>query len=138
MPLRSLTLSAAVAVLAAGTLAAPALAAKPATKAQKAAITRAIHRSPVAGIKQVPQSKYRVTRVKISTRSSSWAVAWQVATKAARGTFQDAYVVLVRLGGTNTWVVVDAGTALVGCSIAPDSVVRDLTGFRCPPGEGVG
>jgi hypothetical protein len=37
-------------------------------------------------------------------------------------------------------VVVDLGTAQVGCGIAPDQVLADLfkTKQPCPPGEGIG
>jgi hypothetical protein len=39
-------------------------------------------------------------------------------------------------------VVVDLGTAEVGCGIAPNAVLADLLGLKagespCPPGEGI-
>ena len=48
----------------------------------------------------------------------------------------------VKLAGKSTWVVVDAGTAEVGCGIAPDPVLADLLGLKageqpCAPGEGI-
>lgn len=129
-------------VLALGAVAAPALAAHEATPSQARAIARAVHRTPVAGLRHVPTAKYRVVKPRISSLSRSWAMASLVPTKRARGTFQSGYVFAVNLAGTHEWVVVDAGSAMVGCGIAPDSVVADLLGEKpgtqvCPPGEGI-
>jgi hypothetical protein len=126
----------AAAVLVAGVAAVPASAAKAPTAAQKAAITRAVKTTPVGGVNQTPKAWYRVDRIKISSVSKNWAIAWQTATKAGRGKFQPAYFILVNPAGTKGWMVVDVGTALVGCGIAPNAVVKDLIG-ACPPGEGV-
>ena len=45
---------------------------------------------------------------------------------------------LVNLAGTRTWVVVDLGSAQVGCGIVPTAVISDLLGgdAGCPPGSG--
>jgi len=123
-------------------LSSSALASKPATPAQTRALTRAIHTTPVAGVNKIPRSRYRVSNVKISTVSKSWASASLVPTKRSRATFQSAYVLAVNPAGTSSWVVVDLGSAEVGCGIVPDSVLADLLGLKageqpCPPGEGI-
>jgi ABC-type glycerol-3-phosphate transport system substrate-binding protein len=119
-----------------------ALASKTATAAQLRALTRAIRTTPVAGIDKIPANRYRVSRAKISTVSTSWASAWVEPTKRFQATLQGIEVVAVKPGGTSTWVVVDAGTAEVGCGIAPNAVLADLLGLKageqpCPPGEGI-
>jgi hypothetical protein len=94
----------------------------------------------VGGINKVPTSKYRVTGQRVSTVSKHWAIAQLVATPASRATFQNATVLAIRPAGTNGWVVVDVGTAEVGCGIAPNKVLADLfkTKTPCPPGQGIG
>lgn len=92
--------------------------------------------TPVGDVNQTPKRWYTVDRIKISSASKSWAVAWQRATKAGENTFQPAYLMLVNPAGTKGWTVVDVGTSMVGCGIAPDAVVKDLAG-ACPPDEGV-
>jgi hypothetical protein len=67
-----------------------------------------------------------VTRQRVSTVSKSWAIAQLVATPAFRTTFQNATVLAIRPAGTNGWVIVDLGTAQVGCGIAPNKVLADL------------
>jgi len=119
-----------------------ALASKSATPAQLRALTSAIHSTPVAGINTIPANRYRVSRAKISTVSTYWASAWVEPTKRFQATLQGIEVVAVRLAGKRTWVVVDAGTAEVGCGVAPDSVLADLLGLKageqpCAPGEGI-
>jgi hypothetical protein len=139
------TSPAAVAMIAASALlvfSSSALASKNATPAQLKALTRAIHATPVAGINTIPASRYSVSRARISTVSPSWASAWLLPTKRYRATLQSIEVVAVKLAGKSTWVVVDAGTAEVGCGVAPDSVLADLLGLRtgeqpCAPGEGI-
>ena len=120
----------------------PALASKSASPAQLRALTSAIHATPVAGIDKIPANRYRVTRAKISTVSTSWASAWVEPTKRFQATLQGIEVVAVRLAGKSTWVVVDAGTAEVGCGVAPNAVLADLLGLKtgeqpCAPGEGI-
>lgn len=120
----------------------PALASRNATRSQANAVAQAVRSSPVGGIDKVPTKRYTVTRVRISTVSPAWAMASLVATKAFRNRFQNATAVAVRLAGTSRWVVVDLGTAEVGCGIAPNAVLADLLGLKagespCPPGEGV-
>lgn len=139
------TSPAAIALLAASAVLAfsgSALASKSATPAQIKALTRAIHATPVAGINTIPANRYRVSRAKISTVSTSWASAWVEPTKRFQATLQSIEVVAVRLAGKSTWVVVDAGTAEVGCGVAPNSVLADLLGLKageqpCAPGEGI-
>ncbi len=133
---------AALAIFAMFALSGTALASRNATPAQVKALTRAIHATPVAGINKIPTNRYRVTRAKISTVSTSWASGWVEPTKRFQATLQGIEVVAVKPGGTSTWVVVDAGTAEVGCGIAPDPVLSDLLGLKageqpCAPGEGV-
>lgn len=120
-------------------LATPAGASRAANAKERRALTQAVHASPVGGINTVPRSHYRVTGQRVSTVSKSWAIAQLVAAPAFRTTFQNATVLAIRPAGTNTWVVVDLGTAQVGCGIAPDKVLADLfkTKTPCPPGEGI-
>lgn len=108
------------------------------TRSQQSALTSAVHASSVGGLNRVPQRAYRVTGVRISSVSSSWAMADLTATRAYRSTFQNASVIAVKLAGTRRWVVVDLGSAQVGCGIAPDKVLADLfqTKDPCPPGTG--
>lgn len=119
-----------------------ALARKNATRAQARAVARAVRSSPVGGINRVPAKRYVVTKVKISTVSKAWAMASLQPTRAFRNSFQAASVVAVQPAGTRKWVVVDLGSAEVGCGIAPDAVLADLLGLKagespCPPGEGI-
>jgi hypothetical protein len=123
-------------------IASPALASKNATPAQVKSLTRAARATPVAGINTIPTNRYVVSRAKISTVSPSWAAAWLEPGKRYRNTFQSIEVLAVKLAGTGSWAVVDAGTAEVGCGVAPDSVLADLLGLKageqpCPPGEGI-
>lgn len=142
MSQRRLVALALLAALAFVALAASALASKNATRAQANAIAQAVRSSPVGGINTVPANRYVVTRVKISTVSKAWAMASLQPTRAARNRFQTASVVAVQPAGTRKWVVVDLGSAEVGCGIAPNPVLADLLGLKagespCPPGEGI-
>jgi hypothetical protein len=103
-------------------------AAKPATSAQLSAITKAVHTSTVGGIQSVPRSHYTVTKAKISTVSSGWATADITPTKAAQATLQSAYAFFIQPAGTKSWVLVDLGSAEVGCGLAPNNVINDLVG----------
>ena len=89
---------------------------------------------------KAPKSHYRLTGERVSSVSSSWAKADVVARPGFQSTFQNATVVAVRLAGTGQWVVVDLGSAQVGCGIAPNKVLADLfsTKTPCPPGTGIG
>ncbi|ADB49659.1 hypothetical protein [Conexibacter woesei] len=136
------TAAAAATLLAAALVAAPANAARTATPKETAALTRAIFSSPVAGIDTVAHKKYRVTGTKISTVSRSWATATITPRKRYADTLQGGYAIAVQPAGTRQWVVVDFGSSMVGCGIAPNSVVADLLGVKptadvCPDGEGV-
>ena len=137
--LRATSVAALVAT-AAMLFAAPAGASRAANANERRALTNAVHASPVGGIDKVPKSKYRVTGQRISTVSKYWAIAQLVATPASRATFQNATALAIRPAGTNGWVVVDVGTAEVGCGIAPNRVLADLfkTKTPCPPGQGIG
>ena len=126
-----------VLALAAATVdATPAGASRAAGSNVRTALTSAVHESHVAGLNTIPQSHYRVADPRVSTVSRNWASARVVAKPAFRTTFQSAIVVAVKLAGTNRWVVVDLGTADVGCGIAPDKVLADLfkTKTPCPSG----
>lgn len=127
---RRWTIAAVLGLLVALVATAPASAARRANAQQRTALTAAIKSSPVADIDRVPTRNYRVTGQKVSTVSSSWAVATIAPTSAARGTLQGGTGLAVRLAGTRQWVVVDFGTSGVGCGIAPDAVVADLFGVR--------
>jgi hypothetical protein len=124
------TLVAVLGLLVAAVAAVPASAARRANAQQTAALAKAVKSSPVAGIDRVPARKYRVTGAKVSTVSPSWATANVTPTRAAQDTLQGGTAVAVRLAGTRQWVVVDFGTAEVGCGIAPDPVIADLFGVR--------
>jgi hypothetical protein len=120
--------------------AAPAGASRAANAGERRGLTDAVHASHVGGLNSVPQSHYRVTGQRISTVSRNWAVAQVVPTPQFKSSLQSATVIAVRLAGTSQWVVVDLGTAQVGCGIAPNKVLADLfkTTTPCPPGEGIG
>ncbi|MGZ4216641.1 MAG: hypothetical protein ACXVXL_08665 [Solirubrobacteraceae bacterium] len=130
---------AALVTIAAMVCATPAGASRPANAKERRAITNAVHASPVGGINKVPRSHYQVTGQRVSTVSKSWAIAQLVATPPFRTSFQNATVLAIRPAGTNGWVVVDVGTAEIGCGIAPNKVLADLfkTKTPCPPGQGI-
>jgi hypothetical protein len=135
--LRKTLTALAASALVAGVLAGPAAASKKPTKAQAAAITRAVETTTLGGVDHTSKAWYTVDRIRISSLSPSWALAWQTATKAGEGKFQPAYFILMQPQGSTKWVVASLGTALVGCGVAPDAVIQDLTGNACPPGEGI-
>jgi len=96
----------------------------------------------VDDIDKTPTNRYTVTNVRISTVSKAWAMASLVPTKAYRNKFQAATAVAVKPAGTREWVIVDLGTAEVGCGIAPNPVLTDLLGLKggevpCPTGTGI-
>jgi hypothetical protein len=115
--------------------AAPAAASRRPTSGQAAAITRAVQTSAVAGMNRVPRNRYVVSHRRISTVERSWAYAQIQPRKRFRSTFQSAYAMLVNPAGTRTWVVVDLGSAQVGCGVVPAAVISDLLGgdAGCPP-----
>ena len=120
----------------------PALASTHATSSQASAVARAVRSSHVDDIDKVPTKRYTVTNVRISTVSNAWAMASLAPTKAYRNSFQPATVVAIRPAGTREWIVVDLGTAEVGCGIAPNRVLTDLLGLKgtevpCPTGTGI-
>lgn len=104
-----------------------------ATPAQKTQITKAVKTTPVAGLRSV-RNRFNVTGVRVSTVSDAWATARVVPKPRYRTTFQSGYVVLVR-PPAGRWVVVDAGSASVGCSVAPYRVLVDLRIGGCAAGE---
>jgi hypothetical protein len=118
----------------------PANASKPAAAKDRKALTAAVHATHVAGVNKVPRSHYKVTGQRVSTVSKSWAIAELVARPAFRSTLQGATALAIKLAGTAQWVVVDLGTADVGCGIAPNKVLADLfkTKTPCPSGSGIG
>jgi hypothetical protein len=139
---RRWTLATGLALVLALTIAIPAGASRPASSQQKRALTKAVQRTPVAGLNKIPTSDYRVTRQRISTVSRNWAIAYTVPASGHEATFQPGYVIAVEPAGTKGWVVVDAGSSEVGCGIAPDKVIADLIGVKpsraCPGGSGIG
>lgn len=124
------TLAAVLGLLVALVATAPASAARRANAQQRTALANAIKVSPVADIDRVPTRNYRVTGAMVSTVNANWALANVTPTRAARATLQGGAAVAVRLAGTRVWVVVDFGTAFVGCGIAPNDVIADLFGIR--------
>ena len=93
--------------------------------------------SPVAGLRQV-RNLFNVTKIRVATNSPYWATASFTAKPAYVNTFQSGYAVLIRLARSDQpgpWAVVDAGTDLVGCLVAPASVIRNLGLGGCPPGD---
>jgi hypothetical protein len=119
-----------------------ALASTRATSSQASAVAKAVRSSPVDDIDKVPANRYSVTNVRISVVSRAWAMGSLVPTKAYRNKFQPATVVAVKPAGTREWVVVDLGTAEVGCGIAPNEVLSDLLGLKgsevpCATGTGI-
>jgi hypothetical protein len=135
----------ALSLLGAGSFLIPAgaaLASTRATNAQASAVASAVRSSPVGGMNKVPTKRYKVTNVRISSVSKAWAMASLEPTKGYQTTFQAATVLAVQPAGTHTWVVVDLGSAEVGCGIAPNPVLADLLGLKrnqapCPPGKGI-
>ena len=119
-----------------------AIASTHATSSQASAVAKAVRSSPVDDINKVPTNRYTIGNIRISTVSKSWAMASLTATSAYRNRFQAATAVAVRPAGTREWVVVDVGTAEVGCGIAPNRVLSDLLGLKgaetpCPSGTGI-
>jgi hypothetical protein len=126
---------AAAAALSLLVVAAPAAASTRPTSSQAAAITRAVQTTTVGGMNRVPRNRYVVSHRRISTVEKSWAYAQVQPRKRFRSTFQSAYVMLVNPAGMRTWVVVDLGSAQVGCGVVPAAVISDLLGgdAGCPP-----
>jgi len=137
MAFRTMLAALGAGALALGVLAGPAAASKAPTKSQAKQITRAVKTTKLGGANRIGKGWYKVDRIRISSLSDSWALAWQTPTRAGEGKFQPAYFVLVNPQGSKRWVVVSLGTALVGCGVAPDAVLQDLVGVGCPPGEGI-
>ena len=106
----------------------PAAASRRPTPGQAAAITRAVQASTVGGMNRVPRNRYVVSHRRISTVERSWAYARIEPRKRFQSTFQSAYVMLVNPAGKRTWVVVDLGSAQVGCGVVPAAVISDLLG----------
>lgn len=129
----------AVAVALSMIFAAPAGASRAPTAKQGRDLANAVYASSVGGINSTPKTHYRVTGQRISSVSSSWAKEELVARSGFQSSFQATTVVAVKLAGTTRWVVVDLGTAEVGCGIAPNKVLSDLfkTKHPCPSG-GIG
>ena len=113
-----------------------------ATSSQAGAVAKAVRSSPVDDIDKVPTNRYTVTNVRVSTVSKSWAMASLTARKNYRNMFQNSTALAVRPAGTREWVVLDIGTAEVGCGIAPNRVLSDLLSLKgaetpCPSGTGI-
>jgi hypothetical protein len=112
-----------------------------ATSAERNAIAEAIRTTDVGGFGEAPTNQYRLTGVRVTTlpsrRSGAWATATATPRRRYRDTFQTFSVIAVKPGGTREWVVVDGGTADVGCGIAADVVVRDLTSENCPSDDDI-
>ena len=137
-----LLLTIAVAAPAIGLVAAvPASARRTAGPAAVTALTKAVHGSSVGGLNHVPRSHYRLTQARISTVSKLWASAEVTPTARYRSSLQAITIVAVQPAGTSSWVVVDAGSAQVGCGVAPNKVLADLFHARASSvcaGGGIG
>jgi len=123
--------------------ASPAGAARNATKKEAAAIATAVFSSPMGKGDPQFRRQYRAVRPRVSTLSRHWAKVDVVARPRYAGRLQGGYAIAVHPAGESAWVVVDFGTADVGCGIAPDAVIADLLGVKtvaavCPPGQGIG
>jgi hypothetical protein len=118
------------------TLVASAGARRAPSRQSRTALIAAVHTSSVGGLNKIPSSHYRVTDAQISSVSSSWASAQLTPTAAYRSTFQSVTIVAVQPAGTSRWVVVDLGSAQVGCGIAPDKVLQDLYRAKRPCASG--
>jgi hypothetical protein len=127
-----------LAVIAAMIWAVPAGASRSANTTERQGLTNAVRSSSVGGLNRVPGSHYTVTGQRVSTKSRNWGIARLVATSAFRSTFQNSVAVAVKLAGTNRWVVVDVGTSMVGCGIAPNVVLADLFNTKRPCVGGIG
>jgi len=57
---------------------------RPATAAEARAITAAYRSSSLGDVNRVPRSRYRITRIRVSTLAPTWATAQQVPTRAGR------------------------------------------------------
>jgi hypothetical protein len=126
--MRTITIAIAACAVALTMPAAPAVASKRPTRSQARAITHAVEASRVGGVNKLPRNRYTVANIKVSTVSRSWAYAEIKPRKAFEDTLQGGHAFLVRLSGTPAWVVVDVGTAQVGCGILPTEVITDLLG----------
>lgn len=143
MSRRRWTLAAAVALLALLLSGATASASRPATGREAAQLAKAVFASPAG--KGDPQFKrqYRTTGARVSSLSRAWGKVDIVPRPRYARSLQGGYAIAVRPAGGSAWVVVDFGTADVGCGIAPNSVIADLLGVKtiaaiCPPGQGIG
>jgi hypothetical protein len=137
-----LAIAAAIALLACLLTALPANAARKATKQQTAALSKAVFQSPLGGGDPSFAKRFHITGAKISTVSRSWATANVVPKPRWQDSLQGGYMIAIQPAGTKTWVVVDFGSADVGCGIAPTSVIADLLNVKpiknaCPTGTGV-
>lgn len=136
------TIAAAIALLACLLTALPASAARKATRSETAALSKAVFQSPLGGGDPDFAARFRVTGAKVSTVSKAWATANVVPKPRYARSLQGGYVIAVQPAGTKSWVVVDFGSADVGCGIAPTPVIADLLNVKpaknaCPPGSGV-
>jgi hypothetical protein len=127
-----------LAVIVAMIWAVPAGASRAANTTERQGLTNAVLSSSVGGLNKVPRSHYTVTGQRVSSKSKNWGIARLVATSAFKSSFQNSTVVAVKLAGTTRWVVVDVGTAQVGCGIAPNVVLADLFNTKRPCVGGIG
>lgn len=120
----------AVAVTATGT------AAQQHSRAPKPAERTAITAAAKSTVPSADRGRFRITGIRVSTRSRYWAKAVVAPKPAYRNSLQGAYMVLVRSAITGRWIPLDPGTSGVGCTIAPAAVLRDLgIAGECPIGE---
>ncbi|HEY5246783.1 MAG TPA: hypothetical protein VIJ60_14030, partial [Acidimicrobiales bacterium] len=104
------------------------------TTSQQSALTAAVTAFQTS--EGVPQSKYLVTKVQVSTVQSTWAIFSVGPSTTSKATFQGGYGFLHRSGGT--WSVASFGSAEVGCppgaagnTVVPTAVLAGF-GQSCP------
>lgn len=136
------TLAAAAALLACLLASSTASAARNATRQERTALAKAVFASPMGRGDPQFKRQYETRGARVSTVSRYWAKVLIVARPRYVSRLQGGYAIAVRPAGGSAWVLVDFGTADVGCGIAPNSVLADLLGVKtiaavCPPGQGV-
>lgn len=91
------------------------------------AISRAVYASPLTA--QVPDTEYVVVGLQLAGTDGQWAGGMIEPRKP--NALQPAAVLLHRVAGR--WKLVDLGTAMVGCGVAPRAVLEQLRFFNAPP-----
>lgn len=120
-----------------GLLVPAATAARPATQAEKRAITQAVLRTiPASTRPKVQIKRIRVTSVRLyGIELAPFAFANEVPKRGFEDEVQPQVFAVQRVptaSGAFRWVTVSYGTSGVGCGVVPLAYLRDLTGDRTP------